>query len=147
MQCDEAKEYTLHFKEADIDMRENLVTVRCSKNHHLLQRKAIADVVEALIGACILDSGFKAANAFLRWIGIPVDFQNSDIYKVFMRSKNNLPLMNLRDFYKIEDLLGYKFRWKGLLVQAFTHPSYENHYGGCYQVLLINLIFSPLVFS
>jgi len=34
--------------------------------------KVIADVVEALIGAYLLDGGPRAADAFLRWLGLPV---------------------------------------------------------------------------
>ncbi|KAJ6406905.1 hypothetical protein OIU84_010423 [Salix udensis] len=44
--------------------------VRCSKGHHWLHKKTVSDVVEALVGAFLVDSGFKAAIAFLRWIGL-----------------------------------------------------------------------------
>ncbi|XP_042963459.1 uncharacterized protein LOC122297469 [Carya illinoinensis] len=43
---------------------------RCSRGHHWLNKKTIADVVKALVGVFIVDSGFRAAIAFLRWIGI-----------------------------------------------------------------------------
>jgi hypothetical protein len=33
--------------------------------------KVVADVAEALIGACLLDGGPVAADAFLQWLGFP----------------------------------------------------------------------------
>ncbi|TXG60793.1 hypothetical protein EZV62_012156 [Acer yangbiense] len=109
--------------------------VRCSKGHHWLQRKTIADVVEALVGAFIVDSGFKAATAFLRWIGIPVDFEVSQVTNVCAASKSYLPLAAFRDMVALENLLDYQFLHRGLLLQAFVHPSYTEHGGGCYQRL------------
>ncbi|KAK2646723.1 hypothetical protein Ddye_021918 [Dipteronia dyeriana] len=109
--------------------------VRCSKGHHWLQRKTIADVVEALVGAFIVDSGFKAATAFLRWIGIPLDFEVSQVTNVCTASKSYLPLAAFRDMVALENLLDYQFLHRGLLLQAFVHPSYTEHGGGCYQRL------------
>ncbi|KAH7569158.1 hypothetical protein JRO89_XS06G0115100 [Xanthoceras sorbifolium] len=108
---------------------------RCSKGHRWLQRKTIADVVEALVGAFIVDSGFKAATAFLRWIGIPVDFEASQVTNVCRASKSYLPLAAFRDMVALENLLDYRFLHRGLLLQAFVHPSFTDHGGGCYQRL------------
>lgn len=66
--------------------------IKCTKSHQWLQRKTIADVVEALIGAFLVESGFKAAIAFLQWIGIPVDFDVSNVYRICDSSNNNLSL-------------------------------------------------------
>lgn len=108
--------------------------VRCSKGHHWLHKKTIADVVEALVGAFIVDSGFKAATAFLRWIGIKVDFEASEVTKVCIASNRYIPLTACIDIAALENSLGYQFLHKGLLLQAFVHPSYNKHGGGCYQV-------------
>ncbi|XVF48473.1 hypothetical protein PTKIN_Ptkin03bG0193100 [Pterospermum kingtungense] len=109
--------------------------VKCSRNHHWLHKKTIADVVEALVGAFIVDRGFKAATAFLRWIGIRVDFQGSQLIDVCTASKRFMPLCSKVNTGALEDLLGYKFLHKGLLLQAFVHPSHNMLGGGCYQRL------------
>jgi len=99
-----------------------------------LHRKTIADVVESLLGAFIVESGFKAAFAFLHWIGIKVNFKDSALYRVLDASSANLSLMNYINVSELEELIGYKFKHKGLLIQAFVHPSFNKHSGGCYQV-------------
>nr|XP_043623396.1 dicer-like protein 4 isoform X2 [Erigeron canadensis] len=109
--------------------------VRCNKGHHWLQKKAVADIVEALVGAFIVESGFKAAIAFLKWIGIPVDFRGSDVADICASSTTFTFLSAQVDTPALEELLGYRFRHKGLLFQAFLHPSYHNNFGGCYQRL------------
>ncbi|KAK5830167.1 dicer-like protein 4 isoform X1 [Gossypium arboreum] len=109
--------------------------VRCSRNHHWLQKKTISDVVEALVGAFIVDRGFQAATAFLRWIGIRVDFQGSQLNSICAASKRFMPLSSLLDIGDLENLLGYQFLHKGLLLQAIVHPSFNRHGGGCYQRL------------
>ncbi|XP_059635348.1 dicer-like protein 4 isoform X2 [Cornus florida] len=108
--------------------------VRCNKSHHWLYKKTIADVVEALVGAFIVDSGFKAATSFLKWIGIRVDFEASQINNICSESAMFVSLTSQIDIASLEILLGYRFLHKGLLVQAFVHPSYNNHWG-CYQRL------------
>ncbi|KAL5774848.1 hypothetical protein ACOSP7_012405 [Xanthoceras sorbifolium] len=125
--CSKETENTIHSHYAS--------EVRCSKGHRWLQRKTIADVVEALVGAFIVDSGFKAATAFLRWIGIPVDFEASQVTNVCRASKSYLPLAAFRDMVALENLLDYRFLHRGLLLQAFVHPSFTDHGGGCYQRL------------
>ncbi|XP_057995567.1 dicer-like protein 4 isoform X2 [Hevea brasiliensis] len=114
---------------------QNANGVRCSKGHHWLHRKTIADVVEALVGAFIVDSGFKAATAFLKWLGIRVDFEASEVIKVCLASRSFMPLAPSIDIVDLEKLLGHRFLHKGLLLQAFVHPSYNKHGGGCYQRL------------
>ncbi|XP_030456382.2 dicer-like protein 4 isoform X1 [Syzygium oleosum] len=109
--------------------------VRCSKGHHWLQKKTIADVIEALVGAFIVDSGFKAATAFLRWIGLEVDFDASQVISACIASTRYLTLADCVDIDSLENYLGYKFHHRGLLLQAFIHPSYNKHGGGCYQRL------------
>ncbi|CAI9783088.1 unnamed protein product [Fraxinus pennsylvanica] len=111
------------------------IEVRCSKCHHWLRKKTIADVVEALVGAFLVDSGFKAAEAFLKWIGIHVDVTEQQLDKICLESMAFQPLSDLTDISTVERLLGYDFVRKGLLIQAFVHPSYNNHSGGCYQRL------------
>ncbi|KAL3824589.1 hypothetical protein ACJIZ3_020618 [Penstemon smallii] len=111
------------------------VDIRCNKCHHWLHKKTIADVVEALIGAFIVDSGFKAATAFLNWLGIQIELNPSQIDNICSASKTFLPLADQIDVNALERILNYNFVHKGLLIQAFIHPSFNNHLGGCYQRL------------
>ncbi|KAK8351742.1 hypothetical protein V6Z12_A05G053200 [Gossypium hirsutum] len=46
-----------------------------------------------------------------------------------------MPLSSLLDIGDLENLLGYQFLHKGLLLQAIVHPSFNRHGGGCYQRL------------
>lgn len=108
--------------------------VRCNKNHHWLPWKTVADVLEALVGAFLVDSGFKAATAFLKWIGIDADFDEWQVSQALAASVQYMPLTDIMDIHSIQNHLGYKFRHDGLLLQAFIHPSYNKHGGGCYQV-------------
>ncbi|GLU01387.1 hypothetical protein SLE2022_186970 [Rubroshorea leprosula] len=108
---------------------------RCSRGHHWLHKKTIADVVEALVGAFLVDSGFKAATAFLQWIGIKVDFEASQVTHACIASKNYMPLASQVDVSVLEKSLEYQFVHRGLLLQAIIHPSYNKHGGGCYQRL------------
>ncbi|CAN1318513.1 Dicer-like protein 4 [Linum perenne] len=109
--------------------------VRCNKGHHWLQKKTIADLVEALVGGFIVDSGFKAATAFLKWIGIKIGFEPSQVSEICAASCRYMPLAASLDIAALENSLGYSFHHKGLLLQAFLHPSYNKHGGGCYQRL------------
>lgn len=106
-----------------------------------MHRKTIADVVESLLGAFIVQSGFKAAFAFLHWMGIKVNFKDSALYRVLDASSANLSLKNYINISELEELIGYTFKHKGLLLQAFVHPSFNKHSGGCYQVRPSSFLF------
>lgn len=133
--CNKETERTIHPQNSS-DLADNASSsqVRCSKGHHWLHRKTIADVVEALVGAFLVEGGFKAATAFLQWVGIQVDFEAFQVYNACRASSSYLPLATCLDIAALEKLLGYQFLHKGLLIQAFIHPSYNKNGGGCYQV-------------
>lgn len=133
--CTENTRTTIHSSHASNLTTGVTTEVRCNKGHHWLQKKTVADIVEALVGAFIVDSGFKAAIAFLKWIGIPVDFKDSHVADICASSAIFTALSDQIDIPTLENLLGYRFQHKGLLLQAFLHPSYHNNYGGCYQRL------------
>lgn len=132
--CSKQTENAIHSPHAS-SVNDVNTEIRCSKCHHWLYKKTIADVLEALVGAFLVDSGFTAATAFLKWIGIQIDFEESQLLNIFNESKNFLSLASQIDITAVEDILGYEFRHKGLLIQAFVHPSYNIHSGGCYQRL------------
>uniref|UniRef100_A0A7N2L0R6 Dicer-like protein 4 n=2 Tax=Quercus lobata TaxID=97700 RepID=A0A7N2L0R6_QUELO len=133
--CNKQNEGSTHSRSSNLADRASFNEVRCSKGHHWLDKKTIADVVEALVGAFIVDSGFKAATSFLRWIGIQVDFEASQVSNVCIASTRYMPLRARMDIGALENLLGHQFLHRGLLLQAFVHPSYNQHGGGSYQRL------------
>ncbi|XP_059637819.1 dicer-like protein 4 isoform X5 [Cornus florida] len=133
--CSRETESTKHSPcKSDVKNSAN-AEVRCNKNHHWLQNKTIADVVEALIGAFIVDSGFKAATAFLKWFGIQVDFKVLQVINICSESKKFMQFDARLSIADLENLSGYRFRHKGLLLEAFVHPSLRDQVGGCYQAL------------
>ncbi|CAI8584290.1 unnamed protein product [Vicia faba] len=133
--CTEETEDSIHLCLNSGEEKRSVTRIRCNKNHHWLHRKTIADVVEALVGAFIVDSGFKAAFAFLTWIGIQVNFEASQVVNICNGSVGYFPLSAEIDIPSLEGKLGHHFVHKGLLLQAFVHPSYNKHGGGCYQRL------------
>ncbi|PWA71408.1 autophagy-related protein 18a [Artemisia annua] len=122
--------------------------IRCDKGHHWLQKKIVADIVEALVGAFLVDNGLKAAIAFLRWIGIPVDFKDSHVANICALSEIFTPLNAHIHIPTLEDLFRYRFNHKGLLLQEFLHPFYHKNYGGCYKIfhLILQSTFLLLCF-
>ncbi|WJX95975.1 endoribonuclease Dicer [Trifolium repens] len=135
--CTKENEDNIHLclTSAEDKSSASATDIRCNKNHHWLYRKTIADVVEALVGAFIVDSGFKAAVSFLAWIGIEVNFEASQLVNICTASVGYFPLSAEVDIPSLEGKLGHHFVHKGLLLQAFVHPSYNKHGGGCYQRL------------
>lgn len=110
-----------------------------------LSDKSLADCVEALIGVYLINLGTRAAKMVIEWLEFvlsdefgKVDFSRTDIQlpdpvvnkegvdKLYKRLENR--------FDDFENFLGYKFRNKVYLYQAFTHPSYvKNPYTSSYQ--------------
>ncbi|KAK9292700.1 hypothetical protein L1049_020679 [Liquidambar formosana] len=84
-----------------------------------VKSKAVADVVEALIGAYLISGGEMAAILFLDWLGIKVDF-------VIMPYERHFEVVpeRLVNISQLEHLLNYSFRDPTLLVEALTHGSY-----------------------
>ncbi|KAH7319660.1 dicer-like protein 2 [Stachybotrys elegans] len=90
-----------------------------------MSTKTLADVVEALVGAAYVDGGISKA---LKCLSVFLDdFDWYDIHRqqdmIFSRETSNASLPPVLE--PLEDLIGYKFRQKSLLVQAMTHGSYE----------------------
>lgn len=103
-----------------------------SKLKFNLSDKSIADCVEALIGVYLIQMGTYAAKSFIEWL----DFEISDkAGKADFTGEYELPdpLLSKIDqnLYKklenkyadFEKRLGYTFKNKVYLYQAFTHPS------------------------
>lgn len=118
----------------------NLVT------QHSIPDKSIADCVEALIGAYLIECGPRGALLFMAWLGIKVlPYENGsygDIplpHSPLLRhiSDPEMELNILLDGYeKFEEHIGYRFNDRSYLLQALTHASYTpNKVTDCYQRL------------
>ncbi|TAQ90330.1 hypothetical protein B7494_g1341 [Chlorociboria aeruginascens] len=89
-----------------------------------LSSKVLADVVEALIGAAMTDGGIPKALACLRIFLPEMDWQGLE--------SRQISLYRLALDYEfpavvkpLEDLIGYEFKKKALLIEAVTHASYN----------------------
>ncbi|KAK2990483.1 hypothetical protein RJ640_011650 [Escallonia rubra] len=89
-----------------------------SRGRRKVKGKAVADVVEALIGAFLSSGGEVAALSFMDWLGIKVDFLNIAYERHFPVHPEKL-----LDIRYLESLLKYSFRDASLLVEALTHGS------------------------
>lgn len=133
---------------------------------HSIPDKSIADCVEALIGAYLISSGPRGALLFMKWLDLkvmpnqevnnddtddpiwhwlptpksplllPFDDSFGDEHNLKMAEKELEFLYFGHKLNKFEEKIGYVFRDKAYLVQAFTHNSYyENQVTDCYQRL------------
>ncbi|MCJ1304816.1 hypothetical protein MMC08_007629 [Hypocenomyce scalaris] len=95
------------------------------KSTREMSTKTLADVVEALIGAAYLDGGVDKALACLAvflpevpWL--PLSEQHRRLYNAVTDDLKLPPR-----FLQLEELIGYTFTKKTLLIDAMTHPSYR----------------------
>jgi dsRNA-specific ribonuclease len=88
-----------------------------------MSTKVLADVVEALFGAAKLDGGMTKALACMRIFLPEIDWQSLDDRRaaVFDRAPADILLPPLLE--PLEELIGYSFKKKVLLVEAMTHAS------------------------
>ncbi|KAK9058908.1 hypothetical protein SSX86_023756 [Deinandra increscens subsp. villosa] len=108
-----------------------------SSSYRVLSSKTLADVVEALIGVYYVEGGKQAANHFMKWVGIEVDFDPATEVEIQTRSPDIVPdsIMRSVDFDSLEGSLNFKFRDKSLLLEAITHASRPSSGVSCYQRL------------
>lgn len=120
----------------------NLVT------QHSIPDKSIADCVEALIGAYLIECGPRGALLFMAWLGIRVlpllddgrsygeiKLPKSPLSYHTVYPQDELDIL-LDGYDKFEKHIGYQFRDRSYLLQALTHASYSpNTLTDCYQRL------------
>ena len=112
-----------------------LVSVR-SREERKMSTKTLADVVEALIGAAYLDGGSEKALACLRVFHPRVPWMFPDQAIQILNKVYDFDLKLPPHFIQVEEMIGYSFQHKGLLVEAMTHASYiGSHKGMSYQRL------------
>lgn len=116
--------------------------------------KSIADSVEALIGVHFTQCGYMTALKFMDWLGLKVLSEEADggsaakspHYANYPMYTCEIPEDEQRyrdvlekqtkEMASFEKEIGYVFKNKELLLEAFTHPSYsENTITGSYQRL------------
>jgi len=112
---------------------------------HTLGNKTLADVVEAMIGAAFLTEGLftkDGLDSALRMaaaIGIPLGGAKcwDDWARMWIPPEvgHDAHVFDPEEQQKIEELVGYKFKNRKLLMQAFTHASMVNTNSPCYQRL------------
>ncbi|KAI9644163.1 Dicer-like protein 2 [Ciborinia camelliae] len=104
---------------------ENYLEITTQRTRHM-SSKTLADVVEALIGACMVDGGIskalKSLQLFfpeLNWL--PLETRRMSLYQ---QAPDNIDFpITLRP---VEKILAYTFTKKSLIIEAMTHPSYIN---------------------
>lgn len=102
----------------------------------IMSTKTLADIVEALIGAAYIDGGLPKAlgciSIFLReldWKPLPACQEI-----LYSLASPDVPLPPM--LVPLEDLIGYTFTKKSLLIEAITHASFTvGHVNGCLERL------------
>ncbi|VDD81511.1 unnamed protein product [Mesocestoides corti] len=107
----------------------------CAMTHQFLANKAIADCVEAVVGCYLTERGERSALKVLQWFGVeclppegemrttgspwspPEEHLSADDESVV------LSLYHAGRFPQLEEIIGYKFRSRRLLLEAFTHST------------------------
>lgn len=91
-----------------------------------ISTKTLADVVEAIIGVCYVDSGItKALQCISLFLGESQTKSFAAVKEILFSAAEPKGMVLPTDFQPLEELLGYSFREKALLVEAMTHPSYN----------------------
>lgn len=120
-------------------LKMNLV----DRNHYQeLKPKAIgSDVIESLIGGVLISTGMRNACLFMKYLGIysdefelKLDCEQKDWFKNYdplacdplgRLIAFTLEMYEKYDFASLEHKIGYAFKNKSLLIQAFKHVSYS----------------------
>ncbi|CAM8960945.1 unnamed protein product [Rhodiola kirilowii] len=104
-------------------------------SYRVLSSKTLADVVEALIGVYYVEGGKTAANHFMKWIGIQVEFDFDETQCLAKQPLVPESICRSINFDALEKALKFQFNDKGLLVEAITHASRPSSGISCYQRL------------
>jgi dsRNA-specific ribonuclease len=93
-----------------------------------MSTKVLADVVEALIGAAMVDGGITKALACLQVFLPELSWQPLAKRRSFLYQR--VPDIELpATLQPVESLIGYQFKKPGLLIEAMTHASYSTGSG------------------
>lgn len=107
----------------------------CDRGHRWMGSKTIADCVEALIGAYYVGGGLDAALHFMKWCGIDVELEPSLVDEAIATASLRTYIPKANEIENLESKIEYEFSVKGLLLEAITHATEQEHgVGYCYQV-------------
>lgn len=118
--------------------------MQCFVAQQNIPDKVVADCVEAVLGVCVNSIGIENSLYILQFFNILP--KNADLASLLNfqikspRLRTNITDQEIDEFLiNIEDLeqsLGYRFKDRGYVLQALTHPSFPtNALTGCYQQL------------
>ncbi|KAI1802568.1 hypothetical protein F4811DRAFT_572877 [Daldinia bambusicola] len=117
---------------------EDMVEANASTgSKRVLSTKVLADVVEALIGAAYLDGGIDKALACIRIFVPELEWHSLDSACDKLFSQTIMGTFLPPPLAPLEELIGYSFHNKNLLIEAATHSSfgYMNSTGNCMERL------------
>ncbi len=104
--------------------------------------KVLADCIEALIGAHYLQDGLESSVQFMDRLGVVKGAEvilnvSNNKCSSLSEAEEALRGRRIRDkrISKVEEILGYKFRSKDLVIEALTHGSYASGKARSYQRL------------
>ncbi|VDM30714.1 unnamed protein product [Hydatigera taeniaeformis] len=113
-----------------------------SLTHQFLTNKSIADCVESLVGCYLTERGERSALKLLQWFGIKCLPSPDEIRPVGSPWKlpQEKPLSKAEEaavervycagrFSKLEKIIGYTFKNRKLLIEAFTHSTCRDLHG------------------
>ncbi|KAI1266146.1 RNase3 domain-containing protein [Xylariaceae sp. FL1019] len=101
--------------------------------------KTLADVVEALIGAAHQDGGMPEALTCLRTLMPNVPWKSFEEGREALFNRKTMSTMVPTDLEHLEELIGYTFQNKTLMIEAITHAS--SNLGGVNQECMERLEF------
>ncbi|KAL3276339.1 hypothetical protein HHI36_011721 [Cryptolaemus montrouzieri] len=97
-----------------------------------IKDKFVADVVEAILGTYLKNTGIEGCLKVIQWIGIIPPSENlQDFFRQapppVMKPNSTLQdiLYLLPQCREMESIIGYEFKNKAYLLQAFSHASYS----------------------
>lgn len=138
---DQSQRSTSNGRNHDVDDYDNDVEMEDGElesdlsSYRVLSSKTLADVVEALIGVYYVEGGKLAANHFMKWIGIQVDFDFDETRCLAKQPAVPDSILRSINFDALEEALKIKFIDRGLLIEAITHASRPSSGVSCYQRL------------
>lgn len=106
-----------------------------------VKRKAVADMMEGLIGAFLISTNYSITMQFMAWLGLDVIPPGKEIPSILCSGINENEIDRIvmkfyeeQAFANVEKKINYEFNNKAYLIAAFTHPSsFANRLTNCYE--------------
>ncbi|KAK2001851.1 RNase3 domain-containing protein [Colletotrichum falcatum] len=95
------------------------------KSTRKMSTKTLADIVEALIGASMIDGGLDKALKCMSIFLQQIEWRTPDACRLALHDASPLDVELPSTLEPLEQLIGYEFGRKTLLIQAMTHASFS----------------------